>query len=243
MAYNTANNRLCFRLLLIPLLLHGIHSKTFAQEYLVLRERMVSEQLQRQGIKSQRVLNAMRKVERHLFVPTAMVDRAYDDNALSIGEGQTISQPYVVAFMTEALQLKPEEKVLEIGTGSGYQAAILAELCNEVYTMEINERLAKNAQALLKSLGYQSIHVRQGDGYLGWQEAAPFDAIIVTCSPSHIPKPLQDQLKEGGRMIIPVGPPHSQELIFMTKKNGKLKKEKRLSVLFVPMKDEKGKRY
>lgn len=214
-----------------------------AQEYSQEREWMVKEQLANRGIKSERVLNAMRTVERHRFVPAARVAQSYSDSPLPIGEGQTISQPYIVAFMTEALNLKPTDVVLEIGTGSGYQAAILAKLCKEVYTIEIVRSLGQRSDSLLRALGLSNTHVRIGDGYAGWPEAAPFDAIIVTCSPSHIPKPLQDQLKEGGRMIIPVGNRVLQELVYLTKRDGKIKQQKRMPVLFVPMKDQGGKRY
>jgi protein-L-isoaspartate(D-aspartate) O-methyltransferase len=204
---------------------------------------MVEEQLAERGIKSKNVLDAMRKVERHQFVPQDLWPHAYDDAPQPIGEGQTISQPYVVAFMTEALQLSPEARVLEVGTGSGYQSAILAEVCKEVYTIEIIPSLATRAGALLRSLGYEHVFVRTGDGYQGWPEAAPFDAIIVTCSPTHIPRPLQDQLKEGGKMIIPVGTYLGQQLIMLRKKNGKVRRESKMDVLFVPMRDAKGNRY
>ncbi len=214
-----------------------------AQDYARQREMMVQEQLADRGISSKAVLDAMRKVERHRFVPLTQVAFAYQDSPLPIGEGQTISQPYVVAFMTEALKLKRTDVVLEVGTGSGYQTAILGKLCREVYTMEIIRLLGQRSDSLLSVLGYSNIHVRVGDGYAGWPEAAPFDAIIVTCSPSHVPPPLQEQLKEGGRMIIPVGEGSLQELVFLTKRDGKIKEQRRLPVLFVPMKDAKGKRY
>lgn len=213
------------------------------QDYSALRQAMVEKQLKARGIKSELVLAAMRNVERHRFVPKNISSQAYDDTPLPIGEGQTISQPYIVAFMTEALNVKPTDKVLEIGTGSGYQAAILAQLCMEVYTIELEPALGKRADSLLKQLNYSNVFVRIGDGYRGWPEAAPFDAIMVTCSPSHIPKPLEEQLKEGGRMIIPVGEQSVQELVLVTKENGKLKKQHRLPVLFVPMRDKRGKRY
>jgi protein-L-isoaspartate(D-aspartate) O-methyltransferase len=174
-------------------------------DYKTMREGMVEAQIKARGVKEPRVLAAMLKVERHLFVPKDLRPTAYSDQPLPIGESQTISQPYIVALMTELLDLKGEEKVLEVGTGSGYQAAILAELAKEVYTIEIIDKLATSAEKLLLDLGYRNIKVKAGDGYLGWPEAAPFDAIIVTCAPDHIPKPLMDQLKEGGRMVIPVG--------------------------------------
>jgi protein-L-isoaspartate(D-aspartate) O-methyltransferase len=217
----------------------------FSQQkgYVALREAMVKEQLKERGISSTKVLDAMRKVERHLFVPPEVVSQAYEDHPVPIGEGQTISQPYIVAFMTDALLLKGNEKILEIGTGSGYQAAILGELCKEVYTIEINEPLAKRSAQLLKSLNYSNVFVLHGNGYLGWPEKSPFDRIIVTCSPSHVPQPLTDQLKEGGKMIIPVGNSLQQELWVLTKSKGKLKKESVMPVLFVPMKNDKGERY
>lgn len=220
-----------------------IANTAYGQHYNTRRERMVNDQLVKRGIKSERVLDVMRKVERHRFVPLEIISQAYNDYALPIGEGQTISQPYIVAFMTETLNLEPTDRVLEIGTGSGYQAAVLGELCNEVYTIEIIESLGISAKELLRTLGYKNVHVKIGDGYEGWPEMAPFDAIIVTCSPSHIPQPLQDQLKEGGCMIIPVGESNVQELVLLTKQDGKLKKQNRLPVLFVPMKDKRGKRY
>lgn len=214
-----------------------------AQNYPELRERMVRNQIEARGIRSPAVLAAMRKVERHRFVPKELMPLAYDDSPLPIGEGQTISQPYIVAFMTEALDLRATDKVLEIGTGSGYQAAVLGELCAEVYTIEIFESLANRSGELLRKLGYSNVHVRHGDGYLGWPVEAPFDAIIVTCSPTAIPQPLQDQLREGGRMIIPVGERPGQELVRVTKKGGKIRQERVLSVLFVPMIDKDGKKY
>jgi protein-L-isoaspartate(D-aspartate) O-methyltransferase len=203
-------------------------------DYKTMRERMVETQIKARGVKEPRVLAAMLKVERHLFVPKDLHPTAYSDQPLPIGEGQTISQPYIVALMTELLDLKGEEKVLEVGTGSGYQAAILAELAKEVYTIEIIEKLATSADKLLLDLGYKNIKVKAGDGYLGWPEAAPFDAIIVTCAPDHIPKPLMDQLKEGGRMVIPVGE-FTQELKKIVKRGGKLETTNVIPVIFVPM--------
>src|SRR4030043_1897036 len=174
-------------------------------DYKVMREKMVETQIKARGVKDPRVISALLKVERHRFVLEEYLNSAYADQPLPIGEGQTISQPYIVALMTELLELKENEKVLEIGTGSGYQAAILAELAKEVYTIEIIESLALIAKNRLLELGYQNIRVKAGDGYLGWPEAAPFDAITITCAPDHIPTPLLDQLKEGGRMVVPVG--------------------------------------
>lgn len=239
----STNSCLEMKIRMVFLLAIIIHFSLPAQDFNRLRERMVSEQLEKRGIKAKNILDAMRKVERHRFVPQSVVNYAYGDYPLSIGEGQTISQPYIVAFMTEILSLKPTDRVLEIGTGSGYQAAILAELCKEVYTIEIVDILGHRADSLLAKLNYRNITVRIGDGYQGWPEAAPFDAIIVTCSPRNVPQPLQDQLKEGGRMIIPVGESHTQELVLITKQNGKLKQQSRLPVRFVPMRDRSGKRY
>ena len=203
-------------------------------DFKVMRERMVETQIKARGIRDPRVLSAMLKVERHFFVPGDLKSSAYDDRPLPIGEGQTISQPYIVAFMTEQLELKGTEKVLEVGTGSGYQAAILAELAREVYTIEIVKSLALSAEKRLQELGYQNVFVRPGDGYLGWPEAAPFDAIIVTCAPDHVPAPLIEQLAEGGRMIIPIGS-ISQDLRKIVKRYGKIESTDVLPVLFVPM--------
>jgi protein-L-isoaspartate(D-aspartate) O-methyltransferase len=201
------------------------------------RQRMVQEQLSGsgRGITDARVLAAMGRVPRHEFVPAELQPRTYDDRALPIGYDQTISQPYIVAFMTEQLDPKPTDRVLEIGTGSGYQAAVLAELVGEVYTIEIVDALAQRAGADLKRLGYANIHVRAGDGYQGWLEAASFDAIIVTCAPEQVPQPLVEQLKEGGRMIIPIGPGWDQELVLLHKQGGRLEKRAVLPVRFVPM--------
>src|SRR3989442_10754304 len=180
----------------------------------------------------------MAKVPREEFVPAdARVD-AYEDGPLPIGYDQTISQPYIVAFMTDQLRPKRSDRVLEIGSGSGYQAAISADLVADVYTIEIIEPLAKNAEATLQRLGYKNVHVKVGDGYSGWPEYAPFDAIIVTCAPDKVPQPLTDQLKEGGRMIIPVGDRFAQELYLLEKKNGQLKESAVLPVRFVPMAGE-----
>ncbi|MBW6460255.1 MAG: protein-L-isoaspartate(D-aspartate) O-methyltransferase [Bacteroidales bacterium] len=207
------------------------------------RSAMVRNQIRSRDIRDEQVLNAMLKVERHRFVPSSYRSEAYEDYPLGIGEGQTISQPYIVAFMTEALKLKPEDKVLEVGTGSGYQAAVLAEICDFVFTIEIFPSLASSASKVLTELGYTNIFIKTGDGYLGWEDHAPFDAIMVTCSPTHIPKPLEEQLAEGGRMIIPVGAVYTQELYLFEKKKGKLTQKSILPVRFVPMIDEKGKKY
>ncbi len=201
-----------------------------------LREKMVREQIEAKGIKDPRVVKAMRKVPRHEFVLYSFKNFAYGDFPLSIGEGQTISQPYIVAFMTEALNLKKTDKVLEIGTGSGYQAAILAELAKAVYTIEIIPKLGQKARDTLKDLGYENVHIKIGDGYKGWPERAPFDAIIVTCAPDKIPQALVDQLKEGGTMIIPVGKKGMiQKLYKVKKKDGEIQTRKEMDVRFVPM--------
>jgi len=201
------------------------------------RQRMVAGQLSgpARNITNALVLNAMGKVPRHEFVPERLRYRAYQDCPLPIGYDQTISQPYVVAFMTEQLEPKPTDHVLEIGTGSGYQAAVLAELVARVYTVEIIEDLARRAAADLKRLGYTNVSVRAGDGYKGWPEAAPFDAIIVTCAPEKVPPPLIKQLKHGGRMIIPVGPAWDQELVLLRKQGDRLEQHAVLPVRFVPM--------
>jgi protein-L-isoaspartate(D-aspartate) O-methyltransferase len=202
------------------------------------REAMVRTQIEARGVKDAAVLAAMRRVPRHEFVPAVLRPRAYDDQPLPIGEGQTISQPYIVGFMTELLQVKAGHRVLEIGTGSGYQAAVLAELGVEVYTIEIVETLAAESRALLRRLGYVRIHARAGDGYLGWPEAAPFDRIVVTAAPPRVPQPLIDQLKPGGRLVVPEGV-REQDLVVYTKTlDGKLRREAVLPVRFVPMTGE-----
>ena len=200
------------------------------------RARMVAEQIAGRDVTDPRVLAAMREVPRHEFVPADSRSAAYDDSPLPIGHRQTISQPYIVAFMTEKLRPRPADRVLEIGTGSGYQAAILAKLVRDVYTIEIVKPLAARAAADLARLGFKNVHVKAGDGYEGWPEHAPFDAIIVTCAPDHIPKALVQQLKEGGRMVIPVGQEFgAQELYLMEKRGGEMKQQAVLPVRFVPM--------
>jgi protein-L-isoaspartate(D-aspartate) O-methyltransferase len=208
--------------------------------YQVLRERMVERQILARGIADQAVLDAMRRVPRHEFVPEDLRHAAYEDHPLPIGEGQTISQPYIVALMTEVLHLLPGERVLEIGTGSGYQAAVLAELTDQVYTIEILEDLGKRGEETLQRLGYSRVRVKIGDGYLGWEEHAPYDAIMVTCAPDHIPQPLVDQLVEGGRMVIPVGRGYRQELYLVEKQEGQIRQTDIIPVLFVPMTGEHG---
>jgi protein-L-isoaspartate(D-aspartate) O-methyltransferase len=211
--------------------------------YEKLRRNMVIEQITARGITDYRVINAMLKVPRHLFVPVENRSRAYGDYPLSIGEGQTISQPYIVALMSQLLNLKQGMKVMEVGTGSGYQAAVLAENKVEIFSIEIIESLGIKARNLLDSLGYTNIKVKIGDGYNGWPEYAPFDAIIVTCSPSEVPEPLIEQLKEGGIMAIPVGEQLVQELVLLKKKNGIIMMEDVAPVMFVPMVSPDGKRY
>jgi len=199
-----------------------------------LRALMVREQLQARGVIDARVLAAMSRVPRHKFVPKDLVSSAYEDRPLPISLGQTISQPYIVGYMTQKLELRGGERVLEIGTGSGYQAAILAELVAEVYTIEILPELAAQAQSTLDALKYKNIHIRCGDGYTGWPEAAPFDRIIVTAAPDHVPQPLVDQLKSGGKMIIPVGN-EEQELLLVEKNAQGISRHSTIPVRFVPM--------
>jgi protein-L-isoaspartate(D-aspartate) O-methyltransferase len=201
---------------------------------------MVREQLEERGIADTAVLGAMKRVPRHLFVPRELEDLAYTDQPLPIGLDQTISQPYIVGLMTELLALKKTHKVLEIGTGSGYQAAVLAEVVDSVWTIEILEPLASSAQQRMRSLGYTAVNVRCGDGYAGWPEQAPFDRIIVTAAAEEIPKPLLDQLNDGGRMVIPVGRAFSiQNLLLVEKHEGKITKQNVAAVRFVPLTREK----
>lgn len=195
---------------------------------------MVAEQIRARGIKDSRVLMAMEKVPRHKFVPDKMKLYAYNDEPLAIGEGQTISQPYIVAYMTEALQLQQTDKVLEIGTGSGYQTAILAEIVRDVYTVEVIESLSKRSQEVLAELGYINIQFKVGDGTYGWEEFAPFDAIIVTAAPRVVPPSLQEQLSIGGRLIVPVGDTF-QELVLVLRDQEGFTEKKLLSVRFVPL--------
>jgi len=201
------------------------------------RQRMVAVDLAGRGVADAAVLEAMGRVPRHLYVPEALRDSAYADHPWPIGQGQTISQPYIVAYMTALLDLEPEDRVLEIGTGSGYQAAILAEIAAEVYTIEIIPELAQSARARLSELGYDNIHVRAGDGYAGWPAAAPFDAIVVTAAPGRVPEPLVEQLAEGAHLVIPVGT-YWQELLRLTREGGEVRTEKLIGVRFVPMTGE-----
>jgi protein-L-isoaspartate(D-aspartate) O-methyltransferase len=201
---------------------------------------MVERQLRSRGIHDPRTLQAMLKVPREKFVPKELANSAYEDRPLPIGYGQTISQPFIVGFMTQQLQPKPTDRVLEIGTGSGYQAAVLAELVAEVYTIEIVKPLAQQAETVLREQGYKNVHVKAGDGYKGWPEHAPFDAIIVTAAPDHVPQPLVDQLKEGGRMIIPVGKTFAQRLFLLEKRGGQVKQTADIPVRFVPLTRDPG---
>jgi protein-L-isoaspartate(D-aspartate) O-methyltransferase len=201
------------------------------------RARMVEDQLRARGLHDPRVLDAMRRVERHRFVPEALAGQAYADHPLPIGHGQTISQPYIVALMTEEARLRPDARVLEIGTGSGYQAAVAAVLAREVWSIEIVEPLAREAAARLAALGYRNVTVRAGDGYRGWPEHAPFDAILVTAAPPEIPQPLLDQLAVGGRLVAPVGEA-SQELVVVERTAGGLSRRTIIPVRFVPMTGE-----
>ncbi|MGB9674454.1 MAG: protein-L-isoaspartate(D-aspartate) O-methyltransferase, partial [Anaerolineales bacterium] len=198
---------------------------------------MVEKTIIARGVSNADVINAMRTVPRHEFVPPEYLDQAYEDHPLPIGYGQTISQPYIVAWMTELLELKPAQKVLEIGSGSGYQAAILAQLGYvDVYSVEIVPQLAKEAQDRLRRLGYTKVHLKQGDGYFGWQEYAPYDAILVTAAPDHLPPPLIAQLKDGGRLVIPIGPPGSYQTLWKFVKHGNQLQGYDLGgVIFVPL--------
>ncbi len=207
------------------------------EAYAQARERMVQTQIVRRGVKNHLTIAAMKAVPRHRFVPESLREEAYADHPLPIGLDQTISQPYIVAYMTEALALEGGEKVLEIGTGSGYQAAVLAEIADSVFSIEILKPLANRASEQLKELGYKNVYVRYGDGYQGWPDHAPFDAIIVTAAPDHIPQPLKDQLKIGGRLVIPVGARY-QELLLITRTEKGFEEKRLLPVRFVPMTGE-----
>ena len=220
-----------------------ISGDTMSPPYFSERKQMVEDQIIARGIHDKKIIEAFLKVERHRFVPEKYISRAYGDHPLPIGEGQTISQPYIVAYMTYILNLSKTDKVLEIGTGSGYQAAILGEISDNVFTIEINGPLGRDADKLLRELGYTNVRVKVGDGYKGWKEYAPFDAIIVTCAPTHVPGPLKEQLKEGGRMIVPVGDSYDQKLVYIQKIDNELKQQNEFPVMFVPMVDPAGKKY
>jgi protein-L-isoaspartate(D-aspartate) O-methyltransferase len=208
----------CIALALGTLFMAWDHSRAQGDPYLQKRAAMVRDQIEREGVSDPRVLAAMRDVPRHLFVSPSFRAKAYEPYPLPIGEGQTISQPYIVGFMTQILRLKETDRVLEVGTGSGYQAAVAAKVAAEVYSVEILDTLASRSRRTLSDLGFRNVVVRQGDGYYGWEEKAPFDAIIVTCAGGHVPPPLLRQLRNGGRMIMPVGGPFmTQNLVFIEK--------------------------
>jgi protein-L-isoaspartate(D-aspartate) O-methyltransferase len=229
--------RLLARGWMLAVLLAGVLAAAPApDEYREARQAMVTLQLQARGISDARVLAAMAGVPRHRFVAPDLAPLAYGDHPLPIGEGQTISQPYIVALMTEWAEMKPGNKVLEVGTGSGYQAAVLSEITDRVFTIELLPNLAREAAARLQELGYTRVRVRSGDGYQGWPEEAPFDAILVTAAAPRVPPALAEQLKEGGRLVIPLGEPgRAQDLVRLRKVQGKLKEEERLPVRFVPL--------
>ena len=227
---------LAWTVIFLLMLTTGSPASAAADGYGEKRQRMVEKDLKARGIKDPKVLEAMGKIPRQLFVEESLRDEAYADHPLPIGEGQTISQPYVVALMTEAIRLKPGDRVLEIGTGSGYQAAVLAEIVKDVYTIEIRKGLAETAAKRLADLGYKNVQAKYGDGYFGWEEVAPFDVIMITASANHIPPPLIKQLREGGRLILPLGSTlFHQTLTLVTKEKGDLKMEQREAVVFVPL--------
>ena len=233
-------SRFCLNIILmlvvgICLTSSNVRGQRRRSNYTLLRHNMVRDFIEREGVTNKRVLEAMRTVPRHEFMLSGMKDKAYYDGAWAIGHKQTISPPYIVAYMTEVIDPQPTDKVLEIGTGSGYQSAVLSGLVKELYTIEIVKPLGKSAAKRLKKLKYKNIFTKIGDGYKGWKEHAPFDKIIVTCSPEDIPQPLIDQLRDGGKMLIPVGERYQQVFHFLTKKDGKLIDKKLIPTLFVPM--------
>jgi len=232
-------HKITFKSILFLILVFVFQCTMAADPYMQMRQAMVENDIKRRGIKDKKVLDVMGRIPRHLFVDKNLRNRAYADYPLPIGEGQTISQPYVVALMTEALRLKPADKVLEIGTGSGYQAAVLSEIVKEVYTIEIRKSLTDTAAKRLKDLGYGNVKVKYADGYFGWEQYSPFDAIIITAAANHIPPPLIKQLKEGGKLILPLGSTvYYQTLTLVTKKKGDLDVEQIAPVAFVPMTGE-----
>jgi len=222
---------------LVPVLVISMLISFPVQEdvYKERKEKLVKQSIERRGVKDQAVLKSMRTVQRHLFVPQKSINNAYDDRPLPIGYGQTISQPFIVAYMTEVINPKPGFKVLEIGTGSGYQAAVLGEIVKEVYTIEIVPELGNSATARLKKLGYKNVYVKIADGYYGWKEQGPYDAIMVTAAAEFVPPPLIEQLKDGGRMVIPIGSPFfTQTLMLIEKKGKKITTKSLMPVVFVP---------
>jgi protein-L-isoaspartate(D-aspartate) O-methyltransferase len=236
---------LCILCLILPLPVGGADDPPTVDEALMTarREKMVQQQIRERGVSDPQVLAALGRVPRHRFVMPGFLGEAYRDHPLPIGEGQTISQPYIVAYMTELLHLEPHSRVLEIGTGSGYQAAVLAEICAEVYSIEIIEPLGRRGEKLLAVLGYENVQVRIGDGYRGWPEQAPFDGIIVTAAPGHVPQPLLEQLAEGGRLVIPVGTGYQRLEVhrkLVDSSSGKVtwERETKIPVRFVPMTGE-----
>jgi protein-L-isoaspartate(D-aspartate) O-methyltransferase len=236
----------CFSLLAVWLCLCGLSDTAQAEEsdsFTKPRQRMVETQIRERGVTNKAVLEAMRRVPRHKFVAASLQGQAYADHPLPIGHGQTISQPYIVALMTELLDLKPGQKVLEVGTGSGYQAGVLAEITTNVYTIEIVRPLAEEAEKRLVGLGFREDQVIHGDGYYGLKEKAPFDAIIVTAAADHIPPPLLQQLRSGGRMVIPIGPVHATQRLVLVQKDekGKVRTQSVLPVSFVPLTGGPGK--
>lgn len=237
----TTKHKICVSCLVLVFIALNCSNKQNLKEdkYFRMRKKMVEQQIKNRGIHDKKVLDALMNVPRHKFVPEEYKDHSYDDSPLPIGYNQTISQPYIVAYMTEILNPDKTKKVLEIGTGSGYQAAILSLLYKDVYTVEIIKALGEKAKRVFDEEGYNNIMVKIGDGFQGWKEYAPFDAIIVTCAPSNIPNPLVEQLAEGGKMIIPVGEYNNQVLCLLEKKNGKIRKIETLPVIFVPMMREK----
>jgi len=223
-----------FVLIMPTLLLADI--QVVPSKYTHARENMVLQQIRNRGISDKKVLRTMAEVPRHYFVPKALRGKAYADHPLPIGEGQTISQPYIVALMTESLGITEDSRVLEIGTGSGYQAAILAKIAKDVYTIEIKAKLYQKATSLLKTMNFTNVNTRHGDGYFGWKEASPFDCIMITAAIDHIPPPVLKQLKNGGRLILPLGNPFSyQNLVLVTKQDGDHTVKQITGVLFVPM--------
>jgi protein-L-isoaspartate(D-aspartate) O-methyltransferase len=230
------SNALLFVLLLVAASVVRVGAWDETEQMKQRRSKMVSRQIAARGIEDEAVLAQMRSVPRHLFVPQALQDDAYRDSPLPIGEGQTISQPYIVALMTELLEVQPDDRVLEVGTGSGYQAAVLSGLADRVFSIEIKELLYRRATRTLRELGYGNVRTRHGDGYYGWEEQAPFDGIMITAAVDHVPPPLLQQLVDGGKMVLPLGHPFSyQNLVVVTKEGEDYRLKQITGVLFVPM--------